>query len=313
MGRWRSFSTVTLVLVLAFSALAGTPGTPRFRTSAGSLEAPEVRHVADQRPVSIGWARPQVVFTGVQSPGRQRLRVLSYNIHHGEGVDGKLDLARIASVIRSVEPDIVALQEVDQKVARTQGVDQPEELARLTKMQVVFGGNIALQGGAYGNAVLSRLPILRHANHKLPCLDNGEQRGVLELQVELPGNSQPLRVLATHLDHRRSDQERMASAKMIHELTVKQTDLPALLIGDLNDTPESNVLSEFGKLWIRANEKPLSTIPVTKPTRQIDFILFRPKDRWIVTETKVLDEAIASDHRPILAVFELLPRPPNEG
>jgi len=78
--------------------------------------------------------------------------VLTYNIHHGEGVDGKLDLVRIAKVIQEVEPDIVALQEVDQNAGRSGQVDQAAELGRLTKMRSVFGGNIALQGGEYGNA-----------------------------------------------------------------------------------------------------------------------------------------------------------------
>src|SRR3954468_2494324 len=91
--------------------------------------------------------------------GPERVRVLSYNIHHGEGVDGKLDLERIAAVINAVEPDLVALQEVDQRVARTRLIDEPADLARLTKMHVAFGANLALQGGHYGNAVLSRWPI----------------------------------------------------------------------------------------------------------------------------------------------------------
>ena len=73
-----------------------------------------------------------------------RVRVLSYNIHHAEGVDRDLDLDRISRVIRSVDPDLVALQEVDRKVTRTRGVDQPAELARLTGMKVVFGSNIEL-------------------------------------------------------------------------------------------------------------------------------------------------------------------------
>ena len=65
------------------------------------------------------------------------LRVLTYNIHHGEGVDGKIDLERIAAVIKSVEPHIVAVQEVDQGTARTARVDQPAELARLTGLHPV--------------------------------------------------------------------------------------------------------------------------------------------------------------------------------
>ena len=127
-----------------------------------------------------------------------RLRVLSYNIHHAEGVDRKLDVERIAGMIRSVEPDLVALQEVDQKVKRTQVVDQPAELAKLTKMQVVFGANIELQGGHYGNAVLSRFSITRHTNHLLPNIDDSEQRGVIEAEIKVPDSNEPLLLLATH-------------------------------------------------------------------------------------------------------------------
>jgi len=81
-----------------------------------------------------------------------QLRVLSYNIHHGEGTDGKLDLVRIAKIIRQVDPDVVTLQEVDRNVRRSESVDQPAQLAELTDMQVRFGANIELQGGQYGNA-----------------------------------------------------------------------------------------------------------------------------------------------------------------
>lgn len=234
-----------------------------------------------------------------------RVRLLSYNIHHAEGVDGRLDLERIAGVIRAVEPDLVALQEVDQKVKRSAAVDQPAELARLTKMQVVFGANIELQEGYYGNAVLSRLPIVRHENHRLPNVDAGEQRGVLEVELELKPADQRLLLFATHLDHRGDDRERLASAKAINELALAHAKQPALLAGDLNDTPNSKTLAELAQQWTSANEKPLPTIPVARPTRQIDFLLFRPQDRWKVVEVKVLDEAVASDHRAIFAVLEL--------
>lgn len=108
-----------------------------------------------------------------------QLRMLSYNIHHAEGVDQKLDLERITSVILSVTPDLVGLQEVDQKATRSGSIDQPAELARLRKMNVAFGANIPLQGGHYGNAVLSRFPVASHKNHLLPNFENGEQRGVI--------------------------------------------------------------------------------------------------------------------------------------
>ena len=236
-----------------------------------------------------------------------RLRVLCYNIHHAEGVDRKLDVERIAGVIRSVEPDLVALQEVDQKVKRTQVVDQPAELAKLTKMQVVFGANIELQGGHYGNAVLSRFPITRQKNHLLPNIDRSEQRGVIEAEIKGPDSNEPLLLLATHLDFRADERERLASAKAINELIAKHPNQPALLAGDLNATPDSKTLQQFETKWTRANAKPMATVPVKQPTKQIDFILYRTRDRWKVIEVKVLDEAVASDHRAIFAVLELLP------
>lgn len=132
----------------------------------------------------------------------KRLRILSYNIHHGEGVDGKLDLERIAGVIRSVSPDLVSLQEVDRKVIRSKSVDQPAELARLCDMKVVFEKNIELQGGEYGNAILSKLPILSHRNHPLPMNNPGEARGVLAAELKWSGHALPLLFLASHFDHR---------------------------------------------------------------------------------------------------------------
>jgi len=243
-------------------------------------------------------------------PGAEQafqLRVLTYNIHHGEGTDGRIDLERIASAILSVKPDLVALQEVDRHTRRTKGTDQPAELARLTNMQVVFGDNIAFEGGQYGNAVLSRFPVRRHQNHALPRFDDGEQRGVLEVEVELPHGLPPLRLFATHLDHRSNDRERLASARRINEL-IRQPDRPAtptVLAGDLNDVPESPTLMELARLWRRPHERPWPTIPVTRPTRQIDYILFHPPTRWKPLETRVLDEALASDHRALLAVLEL--------
>lgn len=236
-----------------------------------------------------------------------RLRVLSYNIHHGAGVDRKLDLPRIADVVKSVKPDLVALQEVDNSTQRTNRVDQPAELARLTDMKVVFGANIRFQGGDYGNAVLSRLPINRHKNQLLPLFDDGEQRGVLEVEVEMPNEGGTLLFLATHLDHRAGDRERLASAKVINALVATSTSQLAVLAGDLNDLPDSKTLREFGTMWARANERVLPTVPVNQPTKQIDFILFRPTERWRVIEVRVLDEAVASDHRAIFAVLEVLP------
>jgi endonuclease/exonuclease/phosphatase family metal-dependent hydrolase len=82
------------------------------------------------------------------------LRVLTYNIHHGEGTDGRFDLSRLAGVVTSVQPDLVALQEVDERTERTNGVDEVAELARLTDLHAVFGKAMDYLGGG-GVAVLA--------------------------------------------------------------------------------------------------------------------------------------------------------------
>lgn len=257
--------------------------------------------------VGIDRARRQVVFAAADRPQPVRLNALSYNIHHGEGVDGQLDLERIARVVDSVDADLVSLQEVDQRATRSQSVDQPAALARLTGLRVVYGDNIPLQGGLYGNAVLSRWPIARHGNQRLPNIDRGEQRGVLEAEIALPGWPAPLLFLATHFDHRPNDRERRESAAAVNALVARRPLQPALLAGDLNDVPTSPTLQELGRQWTRANAEIQPTIPVAKPVQQIDYVLFRPPERWRVIRTQVLDEAVASDHRAVLAVVELLP------
>ena len=153
--------------------------------------------------------------TPVQSEEPVRLRILSWNIHHGEGVDGKLDLERIAAVIRGLKPDIVALQEVEVGSSRTNRVDQPAELARMTGLTSVFQQNIEFRGGGYGNALLSRLPVLSTNRLSLPNHDNGEQRGALSVQLRLPDRTDPLTFICTHLDHRSDDRERRDSAEAI--------------------------------------------------------------------------------------------------
>jgi endonuclease/exonuclease/phosphatase family metal-dependent hydrolase len=235
------------------------------------------------------------------------IRVLSYNIKHGAGVDGKVDLPRTARVIKSVNPDIVALQEVDSGTKRTDRVDQPAVLGKLTGMKVTFGDNIDFEGGRYGNAVLSRLPIVRTQNHRLPSFYNGEQRGLFEIEVKPLGSKSSFLFFATHLDYRPADHERVASASLINELVASRGDVAALLVGDLNSEPDSRPIQELQQRWWRTNEKTMLTFPSPIPVKQIDYVLYYPAQRWCVLETKVLDEPIASDHRPVLAVLKFCP------
>ncbi len=255
--------------------------------------------------------------TAQSSPMRQKISVLSYNIHHGEGADGQLDLARIADVIKHSKADIVALQEVDVRVSRSRNVDQPQHLAQMLDMHVVFGGNIELDGGQYGNAVLSRYPIKSQSNYLLPNTNGGEQRGVLSVELEIASDTH-VTLLATHLDHRRDPTQRVDSAKYINQLMASDSKSQIfLLAGDLNAAPDSSVLNEFETRWRRSSLTELATIPVDNPARQIDYVLLaRPSSHAqvvaIAKTTRVLDETLASDHRPILAELELRTKPSKE-
>jgi endonuclease/exonuclease/phosphatase family metal-dependent hydrolase len=236
------------------------------------------------------------------------LRVLTYNIHHGEGLDKELDLERIAAVIREARPDLVALQEVDRGVRRSGGVDQPAELGRLTGMHAVFEKNIPLEGGEYGNAILSRYPLRGHRNHHLPQIRPHEQRGVLEAQVEIRGRRVTL--LATHFDHRPDDTERMASLEQVRGLVEERSGEVVVLAGDLNDFPTSRALTEAATMLEVAHPTDGSeglSFPADAPDRRIDYILYRAPAGAKVVECHVLPESVASDHRPVLAVIQLRP------
>jgi endonuclease/exonuclease/phosphatase family metal-dependent hydrolase len=236
-------------------------------------------------------------------PAKRTLRVLTYNIHHAEGVDRKLDVPRVAKVIAAEKPDLVAVQEVDHRTKRTGGVDQTAELAKLTGLHGKFGRAIDLEGGAYGQAVLSRFSIRDFKVHELPNEAGREQRIAAAAEVQVGEGGPTLLFVSTHLDHQKDDLRQKQAAKL-DELFAKDK-RPVILAGDLNATPESKPLEILSKNWKSANAgKPLLTIPVGKPARQIDYVLLRPSDKLRVVEAKVLDEAVASDHRALLVVLE---------
>ena len=140
---------------------------------------------------------------------------MSYNIHHGRGTDDKVDLDRIANLINDWNPDLVALQEVDNATSRSNFMNQTDTLAFKTEMFSIFGKNIDVFGGEYGNAVLSRYPIIYSENRKLPKVGNSEQRGLLAVWIQLKDKDDLTVFISTHFDHREKNAERLKSVEKI--------------------------------------------------------------------------------------------------
>lgn len=233
------------------------------------------------------------------------LTVMSYNIKHGAGMDTVININRVADVIKSVDPDLVALQEVDNGVRRSYRTDEPAALASLTSMYSIFSQNIPFQGGQYGNAILSRDSVRAWQNVHLPSLYHGEQRGVLVATI--PGKAEPVTFLATHLDYREKNSERLLSVAILDSLAHISNNPFVIVAGDFNDTPQSDVISRMRQNfhWVNqcSGQDTILTFPANKPNRQIDYIFYHAKPGYSVEclSFKVIDEPIASDHRPIVA------------
>jgi endonuclease/exonuclease/phosphatase family metal-dependent hydrolase len=226
-----------------------------------------------------------------QSP--QTLRVLTYNIHHGEGTDKVFDYDRLAGVIRRLEPDIVALQEVDWGTERAAGADQAKLLARLCRMHYTFGQAMPYQGGQYGEAILSRFPIEKTVVHPLPYQLDLEPRMALEIVIN-PVGIGAISFVSTHLCNE-SHEIRTLQTRRLAQLFPPEKGNPVILAGDFNARPGSepmNILLNNG--WIDA----------VSPRSIIDYVLVRACDPWTVKEVIILDEPITSDHDPVLVVLQ---------
>jgi endonuclease/exonuclease/phosphatase family metal-dependent hydrolase len=232
------------------------------------------------------------------------IRILSYNILHGEGLDGKIDLGRAARVILQLDPDVACLQEIDKGTRRTGRVDQMLELGQLTHMHHVFGKFMDYAGGGYGMGVLSKRPIQEAINHPLP--PGTEPRSALAARIGFQEAGQEMLFVGIHLYE--TAQERLAQAQKLVALFKNET-VPVILAGDFNSEPDSQVISFLKEHWeVPSKGDDPRTWPSDHPQVEIDYIMYRPADRFAVAEYRVIQEALVSDHRPILLELKLTSR-----
>jgi endonuclease/exonuclease/phosphatase family metal-dependent hydrolase len=247
---------------------------------------------------------------GPHDPPERLLRVATFNIHHGAGLDGLVDLERIARVVEDGDAQVVGLQEVDRHFgARSDFVDQATWLAERLGMHVVFGANLDLDPltpeaprRQYGTAILSRYRIREWRNTLLPRPEGGEQRGLLEALVRVRGVR--VRVFNTHLQHN-SQVERLAQIARIREV-LGQTEESLVLLGDLNAIPASPeiaaITDDLVDAWAQAGVGDGFTYDAASPHARIDYVLSSPD---VVARTATVVATDASDHLPVVVDLAL--------
>jgi endonuclease/exonuclease/phosphatase family metal-dependent hydrolase len=247
----------------------------------------------------------------------QRLRFATFNIRHGVGMDGVLDLERVAAVLEEIAADVLCLQEVDRNWGRRSGhVDQAGWLAERLGMFHVFAPNIeadpvepASERRQYGMATLTVFPIRSTVRTLLDRPLGGEQRGLLEVGIVV--GRVPMRVLNTHLEFA-SHAERVVQAAAIRD-AVRSGPAPVVLLGDLNAEPASEeiglVTQDLVDAWRVAGSGDGFTFDAVAPFMRIDYVL-------VSTEITVASAAVmptdASDHLPVV-VDVALPLPQHPG
>lgn len=236
------------------------------------------------------------------------LRILCYNIHHANPPSRPdfIDLQAIANVIKQQQPHLVALQEVDVHTMRSgKSSNQAQELARLTGMKAFFAKAIDYEGGEYGVAILSKLPMEEMKNTPLPTADGtgGEHRTLATAVITLPQGNKIV-FACTHLDAQRQDTNRFLQINKIVEV-LQLEKLPVVMAGDFNAVPSTPVIKKLDEFFTRTCITNCGfTVPVINPSKTIDFIAVKPGAVFNVIEHQVIDEKYASDHLPVKAVIQ---------
>jgi endonuclease/exonuclease/phosphatase family metal-dependent hydrolase len=245
-------------------------------------------------------------------------RIVTFNVHRCVGNDRRLDVARIADVLARLEPDIVALQELDVGRARTGGVDQAHEIANRLEMAFHFHAAMQVEEELYGDAILTAYPERLVQVGPLPGysrLPSLEPRGALWVEVDIDGV--PVQVINTHLGLVPREQQAQAAwlagpAWLQHPNCVG----PKILLGDFNATATSVVYRTITARLepargLARRKTPTSTFPSPLPVLRIDHLFVSPEIRVadVFAPFEPLTR-VASDHLPLVMDFEVAPPSP---
>jgi endonuclease/exonuclease/phosphatase family metal-dependent hydrolase len=220
------------------------------------------------------------------------LRVATYNIHQGFDLRGQPSLEEIAEQLEAKQPQIIALQEVPRGWVVNGSFDALSWLAQRLDMFVAWG---PAADPLWGNAILSRYPIIDVDNRPMP--NNAHlrfDRAYLLVTVEV--GSERIQVVATHLHHiEREPQHRLPQVRALLEGI--DWSVPTVLLGDLNAQPHHRELRLLFDSGLSGGDAPVPTYPSNRPRRQLDYILVTSH---FVLENVEAIETTASDHRPLI-------------
>lgn len=233
--------------------------------------------------------------------------VMTYNIYGARsGGVPDADLKAIAKTITDSKADLVALNEVDAFTTRN-GKDRhlARDLAALTGMNWYFTKAMDFYGGEYGDAVLSKFPILESKRYSLPVADGvgGELRSVAMIKVKK--DDKEFYFASTHLDHLQIEDNRILQANQLKQI-VTDLNKPLILAGDFNARPETQTMTIVkGFMTLGCRQQCPFTFPSNAPDRTIDYIMYSPVDKFAINSYNAIPYLTASDHAPVVATIEI--------
>ena len=237
-----------------------------------------------------------------ESPAGLPVRVMTYNLHSAYNSQGRQDLEAIARVIEESGADVVALQEVSRGWLIDGSTDMAGWLSRRLGMPILFRGTT---DPVWGNALLSRYPVVNHGWGPLPLAGTLLARGYLWAQFEV-GMDGPFLVIATHLHHIEAEHEpRLAQVPVL--LDFWNGSPLSLILGDMNSLPgfpEMDLIAQAGFIdsWAEAGLGEGLSWPAADPFERIDWIWHTPDLAALEAETI---DSTASDHRPVVVTLDV--------
>ena len=224
------------------------------------------------------------------------LKLMSYNIRNTKGMDNVRNVQRIANVINNEAPDVVAVQELDSMTTRSNQTYVLAEVAERTQMHASYAPAISFQGGKYGIGILSKKKPLNIQTFPLPGREEKRMLMVAEFKDYF--------FACTHLSL--TEEDRLASLEIIKN-SVRTSHKPFFLAGDLNDKPESEFIKALQKDFQILTNVKQATFPAPEPTETIDYIAVwkQQTDDFATISTQVVEEPLASDHRPITVTLRM--------